>query len=33
MSHVGDVGGAHFIAMEKCDDLLQREQHIDVTYN
>ncbi|CAN6295008.1 unnamed protein product [Urochloa humidicola] len=32
-SHVGDVGGSHFIAMKKCDDLLQREQHIDVVYN
>jgi hypothetical protein len=32
-SHVGDVGGSHFIAMKKCDDLLQREQHIYATYN
>ncbi|PUZ66863.1 hypothetical protein GQ55_3G377900 [Panicum hallii var. hallii] len=32
-SHVGDVGGSHFIAMKKCDDLLQRDQHIDVAYN
>jgi hypothetical protein len=29
-AHVGDVGGSHFIAIKKCDDLLQRSQHIDV---
>ena len=28
--HVGNVDGSHFIAMKKCDDLLQRSQHIDV---
>ena len=32
-SHVGDVGGLHYNAMKKCDDLLQRRQHIDVAYN
>ena len=31
--HVGDVGGLHFVAMKKCDDLLRREQHIDVAWN
>ena len=31
--HVGNVDGSHFIAMKKCDDLLQRRQHIDVAYN
>ena len=29
-THVGDVGGAHYNAMKKCDALLQRNQHIDV---
>jgi len=28
--HVGNVDGSHFIAMKKCDDLLQRSQHIYV---
>ena len=28
--HVGNVGGSHYIAMKKCDDLSQRNQHIDV---
>jgi hypothetical protein len=32
-SHVGDVSGSHFIAMKKCDDLLQRDQHIYVAFN
>jgi hypothetical protein len=27
------VGGSHFIAMKKCDDLLQRDQHIYVAFN
>ena len=31
-SHIGEVGGLHYNAM-KCDDLLQRKQHIDVAYN
>jgi hypothetical protein len=29
----GEVGGIHYNAMKKCDDLLQRKQHIDVAYN
>ncbi|WVZ87886.1 hypothetical protein U9M48_034461 [Paspalum notatum var. saurae] len=28
--HVGDVGSLHNVALKKCDDLLQREQHVDV---
>jgi hypothetical protein len=32
-SHVGEVGGLHYKATKKCDDLLQRKQHIDVAYN
>jgi hypothetical protein len=31
--HVGDVGGAHYVAMKKFDDLLQRNQHIDVAFH
>ena len=31
--HVGDVGGLHYNAMKKCDDLLQRQQHIDVAFH
>jgi hypothetical protein len=31
--HVGDVGGLHYNAMKKCDDLLQRDQHIDVAFH
>jgi hypothetical protein len=31
-NHVGNVGGSHYLAMKKCDDLLQRKQHIDVVY-
>ncbi|KAL6598999.1 hypothetical protein ACP70R_045863 [Stipagrostis hirtigluma subsp. patula] len=30
--HVGDVGSPHNIAVKKCDDLLNQEQHIDVAY-
>ena len=32
-SHIGEVGGLHYNAMKKCDDLLNRKQHIDVQYN
>ncbi|KAG2651975.1 hypothetical protein PVAP13_1NG325519 [Panicum virgatum] len=32
-SHMGEVGGLHYNAMKKCDDLLNRKQHIDVQYN
>jgi hypothetical protein len=32
-SHIGKVGGLYYNAMKKCDDLLQRKQHIDVAYN
>ncbi|KAG2620807.1 hypothetical protein PVAP13_3NG200304 [Panicum virgatum] len=32
-SHMGEVGGLHYNAMKKCDDLLHRKQHIDVQYN
>jgi hypothetical protein len=32
-SHIGDVGGSHYIAMKKCDDLLQRKQHIYIAWN
>jgi hypothetical protein len=31
--HVGNVGGPHYNAMKKCDDLLQRKQHTDVYNN
>nr|CAE05818.1 OSJNBa0028M15.10 [Oryza sativa Japonica Group] len=31
--HVGDVGGSHYQAMKKCDDLLQKRQHIDVAFH
>jgi hypothetical protein len=31
--HVGKVGGPHYNAMKKCDDLLRRKQHIDVAYH
>jgi len=31
--HVGEVGGLHYIAMKKCDDLLQTNQHIDVAFH
>jgi hypothetical protein len=31
-SHVGDVGGLHYRAMKKCNDLLQTNQHIDVAF-
>jgi hypothetical protein len=31
--HVGNVGGLHYNAMKKCDDLLQRDQHIDVAFH
>jgi hypothetical protein len=31
--HVGHVGGPHYSAMKKCDNLLQRKQHIEVVYN
>jgi hypothetical protein len=31
--HVGDINGQHYKAMKKCDELLQRKQHIDVVYN
>ena len=30
-SHIGEVGGLHYYAMKKCDDLLNRKQHIDQT--
>ncbi|KAG2559180.1 hypothetical protein PVAP13_8NG295552 [Panicum virgatum] len=30
--HVGDVGGSHYLAMKKCDDLLQTRQHINVAF-
>ncbi|XP_021306313.1 uncharacterized protein LOC8155504 [Sorghum bicolor] len=30
--HVGDVGGSHYLAMKKCDDLMQTRQHIDVAF-
>jgi len=30
--HVGDVGGTHYLAMKKCDDLLQTRQHINVAF-
>ena len=30
---MGEVGGLHYNAMKKCDDLLNRKQHIDVQYN
>jgi hypothetical protein len=30
-NHVGNnVGGSHYLAMNKCDDLIQTKQHIDV---
>ncbi|KAG2567472.1 hypothetical protein PVAP13_7NG358000 [Panicum virgatum] len=32
-SHIGEVGGLHYNTMKKCDDLLNRKQHIDVQYN
>jgi hypothetical protein len=31
-NHVGNVGGSHYLAMKKCDDLLQTKQHIDVAF-
>jgi hypothetical protein len=31
--HISDINGQHFKAMKKCDELLQRKQHIDVVYN
>ncbi len=31
--HVGDVSGSHYQAMKKCDDLLQKRQHIDVAFH
>jgi hypothetical protein len=31
--HVGNVGGLHYTTMKKCDDLLQRKQHIDVAFH
>jgi len=32
-SHMGEVGGLHYNAMKKCDDLLNRKQHIDVAFD
>jgi hypothetical protein len=32
-SHVGDVGGLHYRAMKKCDDMLQTNQHIVVAFH
>ena len=29
---MGDVGGTHYLAMKKCDDLLQTRQHINVAF-
>jgi hypothetical protein len=31
-NHVSMVGGSHYLAMKKCDDLLQTKQHINVAY-
>jgi hypothetical protein len=31
--HVCDVGGSHYLAMKKCNDLLQSNQHIDVAFH
>ena len=28
--HVSDIGGSHYLAMKKCDDMLQSNQDIDV---
>ena len=32
-SHIGEVGGLHYNAMKKCNDLLNRKQHIDVSFD